>query len=135
MNRCFQRGFVSLLILLMIGLNLQIPMAQAAMVSTEQIVNQQLNDQQREKVIAFLNRAEVAQELQAHGVSAEMAKQRVAHLNQQELELLAGNIDELPAGGFVGTLIGAALFIFVVLLVTDILGFTDVYPFVHNHGH
>jgi len=121
--------------MLMVSLNLQIPAAHAAMVSTDQMLEQQQSSQQREKVVAFLNRAEVQQELQQQGIAAEDALMRVAHLSDQEVELLAGKIDQLPAGGIVGALIGAALFIFVVLLVTDILGFTDVYPFVHSHGH
>jgi len=135
MNRFFQKGLISLLIMVMISLNIQIPLAHAAMVSTNQIVEKQQMSQEREKIIAFLHRADVAQELQLQGVSAIDASQRVAQLSDSEVELLAGKIDQLPAGGIVGTLIGAALFIFVVLLVTDILGFTDVYPFVHSHGH
>ncbi|NWF35959.1 PA2779 family protein [Mariprofundus sp. KV] len=135
MNRLIQKGVTSLMVVVMISLNMQIPLAHAAMVSTDQIIAQQQSSQQREKVIAFLNRAEVQQELQLHGVAADDAVNRVAHLSDQEVELLAGKIDQLPAGGIVGTLIGAALFIFVVLLITDILGFTDVYPFVHSHGH
>jgi len=135
MNRFLNRGITTLLIMLMVSLNLQIPAAHAAMVSTDQMLEQQQSSQQREKVVAFLNRAEVQQELQQQGIAAEDALMRVAHLSDQEVELLAGKIDQLPAGGIVGALIGAALFIFVVLLVTDILGFTDVYPFVHSHGH
>jgi hypothetical protein len=42
-------------------------------------------------------------------------------------------MDQLPAGGdAVGVLIGASLFVFIVLLITDILGFTDVFPFVKS---
>jgi hypothetical protein len=42
-------------------------------------------------------------------------------------------LDELPAGeGFVGVVVGAALIIFLVLLITDLLGLTDVYPFVNK---
>jgi len=135
MNRFIQKGVVSLLIMVMISLNIQTPLAHAAMVSTDQIIEQQQNSQEREKIITFLNRADVQQELQLQGVSAVDAGDRVAQLSDSEVELLAGKIDQLPAGGIVGTIIGAALFIFVVLLVTDILGFTDIYPFVHSHGH
>jgi len=46
--------------------------------------------------------------------------------------MLAGKIDQLPAGGFIGEVIGAVVFIFLVLLITDVLGFTHVYPFVHH---
>ena len=46
----------------------------------------------------------------------------------------AGKLRELPAGGnAVGAFIGAALIVFLVLLLTDILGYTDVFPFVKKH--
>jgi hypothetical protein len=38
-------------------------------------------------------------------------------------------MDEMPAGG---SIVGAAVLIFLVLLVTDIVGWTDVYPFVNK---
>jgi len=42
-------------------------------------------------------------------------------------------MDQLPAGGSaIGTIVGAAVLIFLVLLITDILGFTHVFSFV-NH--
>jgi hypothetical protein len=38
---------------------------------------------------------------------------------------------EMPAGGGAfGIIIGAALFVFIVLLITDMAGATDVFPFV-----
>ena len=41
---------------------------------------------------------------------------------------IAGKLDMLPAGeGVVGAVIGAALIIFLVLLVTDLLGMTSVF--------
>ncbi|ATX78919.1 hypothetical protein Ga0123461_0482 [Mariprofundus aestuarium] len=135
MNRFIKKGMVSLLILVMLGLNVQVPLAHAAMVPTEQMITQQQMDQEREKVVAFLNRAEVQQELQQQGVSSEAAKMRVAQLSDAEVQMLAGKIDALPAGGLIGEVIGAAVFIFLVLLITDVLGLTDVYPFVHHHGH
>ena len=135
MNRFIKKGMVSLLILVMLGLNVQVPLAHAAMVGTEQMISQQQMDQEREKVVAFLDRAEVQQELQQQGVSSEAAKMRVAQLSDAEVQMLAGKIDALPAGGLIGEVIGAAVFIFLVLLITDVLGLTDVFPFVHHHGH
>ena len=53
--------------------------------------------------------------------------------SDEEVQQIAGRLDELPAGeGFVGVVIGAALIIFLVLLITDLLGLTDVYPFVNK---
>jgi len=115
---------------LMVGLNIQMPTAQAAMVGTDQIVQQQSDDQAREKVIAFLDRSEVQQQLQSFGVAAEDAQARVANLSDSEVQMLAGKIDQLPAGGVVGAVIGAVVFIFLVLLITDLLGLTNVYSFV-----
>ncbi|OIO75319.1 MAG: hypothetical protein AUJ57_00275 [Zetaproteobacteria bacterium CG1_02_53_45] len=132
MKRYFQKTAISMLAMLMAVINVQIPLAQAAIVGTEQVMTRQQADSEREKVIAFLNRAEVQQELQQQGVSSLAAQQRVAHLSDAEVQMLAGKIDQLPAGGFIGEIIGAAVFIFLVLLVTDILGFTNVYPFVHH---
>jgi len=135
MKKSFQKILIVMLTFVIASLNLQMPLAHAGMVGTEHVIEQQQVDVEREKIISFLNRIEVQQELQQQGVSAEIAKARVAQLNDEEVQMLAGKIDELPAGGFIGTVIGAAVFIFVVLLITDILGFTDVFPFAHSHAH
>jgi hypothetical protein len=72
----------------------------------------------------------VQNQLQAHGVSIEQAKARIAALTDAEAAQLAAQIDSLPAGGDpLGALISAVLIVFLVLLLTDILGFTKVFPF------
>ncbi|TLS68236.1 hypothetical protein FE236_04690 [Mariprofundus erugo] len=133
MTKFFHKILISLLALSIISVNTGIPAAYAAMVPTASVIESSQAASNRAKVIDFLNRAEVQQELQQQGIEAEAAKARVARLDDREVAMLAGKIDTLPAGGFVGAVIGAAVFIFVVLLVTDILGFTDVFPFVHSH--
>ena len=55
---------------------------------------------------------------------------RVAALSDEEIEKIAGRIDELPAGqGAVGAIIGAAVLIFIILLITDLIGLTSVFGF------
>ncbi len=67
------------------------------------------------------------------GVDPAEATARVAGLSDAEIRKIAGRIDQLSAGqGVVGTIIGAALVVFLVLLVTDILGLTDIFPFVRR---
>lgn len=83
----------------------------------------------RSAIYSTLERAEVQRELQAHGVSLEQAKARVASLSDAEAAQLAAQIESLPAGGDGGALIGALLIVFLVLLLTDILGLTKVFPF------
>jgi hypothetical protein len=50
-------------------------------------------------------------------------------LSDDEVEHLAGRLDSLPAGGDVEGVLWIAFLVFLVLLVTDILGFTKVFSF------
>ena len=54
-------------------------------------------------------------------------------MSDDEVAQLAERIDSMPAGqGAVGAVIGAAVLIFIVLLITDLLGFTSVFPFTNK---
>jgi hypothetical protein len=79
----------------------------------------------RSRVGAFLEREEVRAKLQAYGVSTADARARVSSLTDEEAAHVAARIEELPAGGVVGLI----LTIFLVLLITDLLGLTKVFPF------
>ena len=108
--------------------------AYAVMVSTAEILKQSQNYDSRDRLHMFFNRSEVQKHLVAWGVNPEEAKARVDSLTDQEIEEIRVRIDQLPAGGdALGTIVGAALVIFLVLLLTDILGLTDIFPFVKSH--
>ncbi|HUQ76468.1 MAG TPA: PA2779 family protein [Burkholderiales bacterium] len=81
----------------------------------------------RDRVNAMLERAEVRARLEAHGVRAEDVGARLAALSDDEVSRLARSIDTLPAGG--DGIIGAIIFVFLILLITDILGLTKIFPF------
>ena len=84
----------------------------------------------RDSVAQFLERADVQRQMESLGVSPQDVKARVAALSDAEVQSLAGEIDRLPAGGdAVGAVLGLALLVFVILLITDILGLTKVFPF------
>ena len=100
---------------------------QAAIVSTEQVVTAATAEQNRAKVAATFERADVQAELQKMGISADEARARVAAMSDAEAASVANKIDSLPAGG--DAIVGTLVFIFVLLLVTDILGLTKVFPF------
>ena len=74
-------------------------LAGAALVSTEQAIGQGMAEQERARVQAFLDRADVRQTLQVMGVDALAARDRVAGLTDLEVHALAQKIDTLPAGG------------------------------------
>ena len=102
---------------------------QAAMIGTEQVLVANAAQQNRARIAAALDRPEVMAQLEQMGVSRTDAQERVAALTDEEAASLAGQIDSLPAGGDV---VGALVLIFVILLVTDILGLTKVFPFTRS---
>ena len=117
-----RRFIVSLLIVSTSGIAMPPPL-QAAMVSTEAaIVSPAVY---REKIASVLYRTDVRARLEAYGVTAAEVEARVAALTDDEAAALAARIEELPAGG----ILGAIVFIFLVLLITDILGLTKIFPF------
>ncbi len=123
-----QRALVALIALALLAVSLTAPAARAGMITTRTLAAEQAGEAARERLQTMIEREDVRERLVALGVDPAAAEARVAALTDSEAERLATRMDELPAGG--ADIIGAAVFIFVVLLVTDILGFTDVFPFV-----
>jgi hypothetical protein len=106
---------------------------QAAIISTEQVVSVAAAQQNRAKINATFERADVQAELQKMGITTEEAQARVAALTDAETASIAHRVDSIPAGG--EGIIGALVFIFVLLLVTDILGLTKIFPFTKSVRH
>lgn len=106
----------------------------AAMISTDQFLDTSQSKPDRERLIAFLEREDVQKQLASWGLDKNMAKARVNSLTDEEVSQVARQMDQLPAGGDgLGVIVGAAVLIFLVLLVTDILGLTDVFKFVKKY--
>ena len=110
----------------MLALSLHLPVANAAMVGTEAVVHAVQAQQQRARIHETLNREDVKARLVSLGVDPAQVQARVNALTDDEAQRLAKNLDEMPAGG---DIVGALVFIFVVLLITDLLGLTDVFSF------
>jgi hypothetical protein len=83
-----------------------------------------------QRLAAMLDRGDVAAALQARGVSLQAARERALSLSDAEAQQLMAQIDSAPAGG--DGVLGTVVFIFVLLLITDILGFTKVFPFTRS---
>ncbi len=107
--------------------------AQATLVTTEQVaasLGVTSPTAQRDHVNSVLARADVAAGLQERGVSVEQARARVAALTDDEVAQVSATLDTAPAGA--ADALGIILTIFVVLLITDILGFTKIFPFTRS---
>jgi hypothetical protein len=120
-----------LVVLSLLALNLYLPAAHAGMVGTEAVVNAAQTQQYRERLLTALNRDDVQAQLLARGVDPAQVQARVDSLTDEEMQTLATNMDQLPAGG--DSIIGALVFIFIVLLITDLLGLTNIFPFVRHN--
>lgn len=111
--------------------------AQAAMIGTAELAPpaapaavHRSGAEARALLGAQLERADLAAALQQRGVDPAQVRARVDALSDDEAQWLAGQIDQAPAGA--SDILGALLFIFVLLLVTDILGLTKVFPFTRS---
>lgn len=113
----------------LLAISLHLPAANAAMIGTEAVVHSAQAQHDRERLSAALNRADVKSRLVAQGVDPSQVQARLDSLTDDEVQVLASKMDQLPAGG---DALGLLVFIFIVLLITDILGFTNVFPFVKH---
>ncbi len=126
LRRC--RFLTALLAVSILFVSVQ-PAANAAIVSTSELVATEQSKIGREYLLNSLEREEVRTALTSQGVDLEMAKQRVASMTDEEVKALNQKMEEMPAGGGV---VGAVVIIFLVLVITDLVGWTDVFPFVNK---
>jgi len=106
---------------------------QAAMISSEQVAGVVANpngEQDRANIMSTLSRQDVQAALIARGIDPAQAQNRVAALTDEEASIMASHLDSAAAGG--DGIIGAIVLIFLVLLLTDILGFTKIFPFTRS---
>lgn len=105
----------------------------AAMISTDAVERTQeatavSSLTPKEELTRSLMREDVQAELARMGVSADDAQARIAALTDDEAAQLNQQIQQAPAGGIIGVIV----FVFLVLLITDILGLTKVFPFTRS---
>ena len=125
--RRLRRSLASLCIFLLLA-PIALPV-HAAMVGNDDVVAEARGDLDRAEVMAFLDRDDVRAQLEAQGVDPADAKARVAAMTDAEVAELQARMDEIPAGAGPSVL-GAALVIFVVFVITDVIGATDIFPFI-----
>lgn len=127
MSKAITRATAKALILMFISISGFVPMTQAAMIGTSQIMDHAQSQQDRAQLASLLQRDDLVAQLEQAGVDPHQLQARIATLTDQEVATLTEQLNQLPAGSGI---LGTVVFIFLVLLATDILGFTDVFPFV-----
>ena len=104
--------------------------ALAAMIGTESIINVDRNQSPRDYLNDLLAREDIQAALVSQGIDPQEAQARIDSLSDAEVNDIVNKLDQLPAGGFLGTLLIVVALVFIILLFTDIAGYTDIFPFV-----
>jgi hypothetical protein len=109
--------------------------AMAALVDTENVLDAGRVQSAREQVRILMDREDIQAALVRQGIDPQEARARAEALSDAEAVRLAGAVESLPAGGSsaVGIIVGALLIVFLLLLISDILGYTSVFPFTKRH--
>lgn len=98
--------------------------ARAGVITTQQYLSAVDREAALKRIDAVLAREEVRSLLEQYGVDPVAADERIAALTDQELELLATDLENLPAGG---NLLGVVGVVFIVLLILELVGVIDIF--------
>jgi hypothetical protein len=103
----------------------------AAMIGTENMIEASKGQEARNRINELMVREDVRQALINQGIDPREARARIDSLSDSEAMAVADKLDQLPAGsGALEVLLIVALIVFLTLLITDIMGYTDIFPFV-----
>lgn len=122
----YRRSAVMFLSILMLCLSFG--QAQAAIIANNQIIHQIEQTNDKEALLQTINRIDVQEQLLDMGVNTADIENRISQMTQEEIAQLNQQIDELPAGGGI---LGFIVLIFIVFVITDVIGATDIFPFIH----
>ena len=135
MNRCFVRTVCASVIAATMSVSFP-GVAAARLIGTEEAARTEAavagTPVDRDALRALFERDDVRRQLEALGVDPRQARERVDAMTDGEIERLAGQVGALPAGGDGGSILGVAFAVFLILLITDILGLTKIFPFTRS---
>ncbi|MBU3056226.1 PA2779 family protein [Pseudomonas indica] len=105
----------------------QIPVAQAAMVGTPEVLAEQQLQVDRQQLLTMLDDQDVKKKLESLGIQKEQVEQRINSLTPAELAQFNQQLDQAPAGAGV---VGIIVLFLVIFIITDLLCATDIFSFV-----
>ena len=101
--------------------------SQAAMIANDVVISQSQHHSARAELMQAVQREDVRQQLLNMGVDPAAVESRINLMTQEEIAQLNQQVEDLPAGGSV---LGVLLIIFIVFVITDVIGATDIFPFI-----
>lgn len=100
--------------------------AQAAAVSSDSVMQTQAAQYNKQQLVSMVSREDVQHKLTSLGVNSQDAIDRINGMTDAEIMQLNDQIQDSPAGGVVG----AVLTVLAIIAILDLVGVTDVYPFI-----
>jgi hypothetical protein len=122
----FFRRLAAVLAVLHLLLVVPVPMANAAMVGTAEVLYEQ-QQLDRQQLLGMLGDQGVQKKLQDMGVDRTQVQARINSLSNTELAQFNQQLSEAPAGGNV---VGIIVLFLVIFILTDMLCATDIFSFV-----
>lgn len=104
--------------------------AQASMIGTSDVINQQQTSVDRDALKSMLSDQAVQEKIASMGVSADQVEQRINSLTADELAYFNAQLDDAPAGAG-GGILGVIVLFLVIFIITDMLCATNIYKFVN----
>lgn len=120
------RRLAAVLVFAQLGVVAEVPLAQAAMVGTGEVLQAQQQQVDREQLLKMLDDQGVQKKLQSLGVERSQVEQRIKSLSNEELAQFNQQLDEAPAGGIIGII----LLFLLIFVITDLLCITHIFTFV-----
>ena len=98
----------------------------AEAISSDSVMQTQAAHYNKQQLIDMVNRSDVQSKLVSLGVDSNQAIARINGMTDSEIAQLNDEINQAPAGGVVG----AVLTVLAIVAILDLIGVTDVYPFI-----
>lgn len=116
----------ALLLIMLMGL-FQIQISHAAMVTTDGAIQTQQIQMERAEILGLFAQDNLRDQLTQMGIDPDKASDRIANMTNTEIAQLNEHLKDMPAGEGVGSVL---LVIFIVFVITDMLGATDIFTFI-----
>ena len=105
----------------------QVPLANAAMIGTGEVLTEQQQQVDRQQLLSMLDDQQVKEKLLAMGVERDQVENRINNLTSAELSQFNAQLSEAPAGAGV---VGVIVLFLVIFIITDMLCATNLFSFV-----
>ena len=121
----------SVMVVFMLVISSPFQSAYGAIIGTETLLDGTQGQQARAYLKQLLVHQDIQKALDSQGIEPEEAAARIDSLTDAEANQAADRFEQLQAGsGFAETLLILVFLAFLILLITDIAGYTNIFPFV-----